>query len=1424
MTVTAYDRYNNPDSSGPDQYKGTVDFGSTDNRLSGLPGSYTFTTGDAGSHSFANVALKTAGEQTITATDSSSSSITGSVQIDVIPGAASQLVITSAPLSLLAGGTGEVTVQLEDAYGNTGATSTTNQTINLSTTSSAGAFYATQSGGSPIGSVVIVAGQSSASVYYEDTKAGSPILTTSDSALGSSPKQDATIEPGPASQIAITSSALTIVSGGRGPVTVQLEDMYGNLGATSPANQTISLSTTSTAGQFYPAQTGSSTITSTVIDAGQSSTTFYYGDTAVGNPTVTADDTAFGSAPSQQEMITPSVATQLVITTSPLSLIAGNQGAVSVQLEDANGNPTTSTTAQTINLSSTSGGGVFYATQSDTTPITSIVISPGQTGASFYYQDTQAGSPILTANDSGLGSEPTQQETIDPATASYFLVTTSFGASDVAGTPGTVTVTAYDAYNNIAGNGPDQYEGTVDLTSTDSLASGLPASYTFTAADDGSHSFTGVILKTVGTQTITATDSVTGTITGTTAAIAVVAAKAKGLEIVNRPPGGIIAGKPFAITVDAQDNYGNVDTSFNGQITVGLGSGSSGTLSGTLTMNATNGAATFNDLVDTTSGSISLVASSTNLSDGTASGITINPGAAASFTVTTSFASQDVAGTAGSVTITVLDTNGNPVGSGPDQYLGTVDLSSTDAKATGLPSSYTFTAADAGSHTFSGVTLVTAGSQSIGATDSVTGSITGSASVDVIPAAASQLEITSGALSLIAGGIGKVTTRFEDAYGNPGATSATDQTISLSTTSPAGTFYPTRSGNPPVTSVVISAGQDSAAFYYSDTLAGTPTLDVTDTAFDSTSTQVETIDPAPLDHFVVTTSLASPDVAGATGTLTVAAQDKYNNVVGSGPDQYLGTVDLSTTDSQAKGLPATYTFAGADAGSHTFAGVSLETAGSQTISASDSMIHAIQASLAITVVPGAVKDFSVTTTFANPDVAGTAGTVTVTAEDAFMNVVDSGPNQYEGTIDLVATGAQAVGLPASYTFTAGDAGSHTFTGVIVKTAGSQTITGKDSVTAAINGSATIEVIPAAASQLVITSKALALIAGGEGQVTVQLEDPYGNPGATSTSDQTVALSTTSTAGVFYAAQSSSTPITSVVIAAGQSGGSLYYRDTRPGTPTLTADDTGLGSSPTQQESVSPAAADHFVVTTTFPDPDVAGTTGTLTVKAFDAYGNLASGGPDQYEGTADLTSTDTQVSGLPSSYTFTAADAGSHTFAGVILKTAGTQSITATDSLDGKVTGGATVDVTSAPAIQLVFTTPPPTPLTVGQVFTAVISAEDRFHNVDRTFHGDVTITLPGGDGSNSLSGTTTVAAVDGVAQFTGLTFNGAGNAGLTLDVSGGGLTAGSTSPITVKPSPTHIADVNHPAIADADADADDRRRNDRADLPQAQQEGQADG
>src|SRR5205085_330966 len=84
-------------------------------------------------------------------------------------------------------------------------------------------------------------------------------------------------------------------------------------------------------------------------------------------------------------------------------------------------------------------------------------------------------------------------------------------ASATAGVARSVTVSAFD----LAGNPNPVYTGTAHFTSSDYQAV-LPADYTFTAADSGLYYFA-VILRTAGSQTVTATDTHAPALTGQTA-------------------------------------------------------------------------------------------------------------------------------------------------------------------------------------------------------------------------------------------------------------------------------------------------------------------------------------------------------------------------------------------------------------------------------------------------------------------------------------------------------------------------------------------------------------------------------------------------------------------------------------------------------------------------------------------------------------------------------------------------------------------------------------------------------------------------------------------------------------------------------------------------------------------------------------------
>jgi len=136
-----------------------------------------------------------------------------------------------------------------------------------------------------------------------------------------------------------------------------------------------------------------------------------------------------------------------------------------------------------------------------------------------------ATSPLFTANGtlggftivataSGIATPTVFTETNTPGPAATFTVS-GFPSPIVAGTAGTVTVTAKDAGGNIATG----YTGIVHLTSSDAAAI-LPANATLT---NGVGSFS-VTLKTAGTQSIIATDTVTASITGTQTGITVTAA------------------------------------------------------------------------------------------------------------------------------------------------------------------------------------------------------------------------------------------------------------------------------------------------------------------------------------------------------------------------------------------------------------------------------------------------------------------------------------------------------------------------------------------------------------------------------------------------------------------------------------------------------------------------------------------------------------------------------------------------------------------------------------------------------------------------------------------------------------------------------------------------------------------------------------
>jgi len=173
--------------------------------------------------------------------------------------------------------------------------------------------------------------------------------------------------------------------------------------------------------------------------------------------------------------------------------------------------------------------GTVHFTSSDTAAV--LPADAPVTGGTGVFSATlmTTGNQTITAADSSkvfiTGTSPAiaVSTTAAPA-ATHFSV--SAPAAATAGTAFNFTVTAFDSSNHTVTG----YTGTVHFTSTDSAAV-LPANTTLT---NGTGTFSAT-LKTAGSQTIAATDTVTASISGTSGSVTVAA-------VVATPP------SPVAVT------------------------------------------------------------------------------------------------------------------------------------------------------------------------------------------------------------------------------------------------------------------------------------------------------------------------------------------------------------------------------------------------------------------------------------------------------------------------------------------------------------------------------------------------------------------------------------------------------------------------------------------------------------------------------------------------------------------------------------------------------------------------------------------------------------------------------------------------------------------------------------------------------------
>src|SRR5439155_1269161 len=112
----------------------------------------------------------------------------------------------------------------------------------------------------------------------------------------------------------------------------------------------------------------------------------------------------------------------------------------------------------------------------------------------------------------------------------------------------------------------------------------------------------------------------------------------------------------------------------------------------------------------------------------------------------------------------------------------------------------------------------------------------------------------------------------------------------------------------------------------------------------------------------------------------------------------------------------------------------------------------------------------------------------------------------------------------------------------------------------------------------------------------------------------------------------------------------------------------------------------------------------------------------------------------------------------------------------------------AVPVTQLVFTQPPTTTTASAPIAPPVqVTAQDALGNTVTSFSGSVTVALAANPGGDTLSGTKTIAAVNGVATFSDLSIDRAAS-GYTLRATTSGLTVTSAPFTIVAGTATQIA------------------------------------
>jgi hypothetical protein len=722
--------------------------------------------------SFANLSInKTGTGYTLAA---SASGLTGSTSnaFNITAGAANKLAFSVQPTNSTAGASiaPSLQVTVEDAQGNTVTTATNMITVAIGTNPSSG----TLSGTTTVAAVNGVATFSNLSI---NLSGNGYTLTASATGLTSATSTAFAISSASAAKLVFTVQPSSAGAGSviAPAVQVSVEDTFGNVVTTATNSITLAIGTNPSGGTLggttsNAAVNGVATFNNLSIDK------------AGNGYTLMATATGLTSGTSSAFNITSGTPAMLAFSVQPSNTGSGASitPAVKVTVEDAQGNPvTTATNMVTMAIGTNPASGALTGT-------TTIAAVNGVATFSNLSINNLGVGYTLTASASGLTSATSAPFNITAGAPAKlaFTVQPANATSGVAIAPA-IQVSIEDAGSNVvtsANNmvtvaiGTNPASGTLSGTLTVAAVNGV-ATFSTPSIDKAG---TGYTLKASATGLTAATSSAFNITAGAPAKLGFTA-----------PPSNVVSAAVIspAVQVSVEDASGNLVTAAINMVTIAIATNpSSGTLSGTLTVAAINGVATFSTLnINKAGNGYTLGASATGLTSANSSAFNVTAAAPAklAFTVQPTNVASGAA-IAPSVQVTIQDAQGNTVTTATNMI--TVAISNNPSGGT-LSGTLTVAAVN-GMASFSTLSIDKLGN-SYTLSAAATG-LTGSTSTafNVTAAAPAKLAFTVQPTNVASGAAiaPSVQVTIQDAQGNTVTTATNMITIAIGTNPSSGTL------------------------------------------------------------------------------------------------------------------------------------------------------------------------------------------------------------------------------------------------------------------------------------------------------------------------------------------------------------------------------------------------------------------------------------------------------------------------------------------------------------------------------------------------------------------------------------------------------------------------------------------------------------